>query len=125
MLVQVPVSIGELMDKVSILMIKQLNISDEAKLANVERELDVLNAVLEGLGVDADRDVLDLFNVNKELWSIEDEIRKLGGARDHGDRFVELARLVYTKNDLRARIKRSINDRFGSDIVEEKQYQAY
>ena len=124
----VPVSPGEVLDKISILEIKRERIDDAAKRANVERELDLLNATWRNAGLDdggLDTLRVALREVNERLWDIEDAIRDCERDGDFGDRFVELARAVYRTNDRRAAIKKDINERLGSEIVEEKSYSPY
>jgi hypothetical protein len=124
----VPVSWGELLDKITILEIKAQRIADTAKRENVERELSALNAVVSGAGslTEAARPIVDrLRGVNEALWDIEDEIRDCERAKDFGPRFVELARAVYHTNDQRAAFKRDLNYLLGSELVEEKSYQPY
>ena len=120
----VPVSWGELLDKVTILEIKRDRIARADARANVMHELDLLGRIavpamasdgVEGL-------VADLKQVNEQLWQIEDAIRLREAAQDFGADFVALARSVYRQNDRRAAIKRAINDQLGSDLVEEKSY---
>lgn len=132
MAIQVPVSWGELIDKIAILEIKSERIADAAKLANVRTELaalaDVRDANLPSEGkVLADLTALtaDIKKVNEALWEIEDDIRDCERDRDFGPRFVELARSVYKTNDRRAALKRDINTLLGSELVEEKSYQSY
>ena len=128
MSVMVPVSWGELVDKITILEIKSRRLDDEAKLANVRKELALLKAVRDrefsnhaGLAEVARR----LVEVNERLWDIEDDIRSCEAKRDFGGRFVELARAVYITNDERAALKRRINELLGSALTEEKSYAAY
>ncbi|SMH41070.1 hypothetical protein [Azospirillum agricola] len=124
----VPVSWGELLDKITILEIKAERIADTAKRENVERELGALNTVVSDAGSlpEAARPIIDrLRGMNEALWDIEDEIRDCERAKDFGPRFVELARAVYHTNDKRAAFKRDLNDLLGSDLVEEKSYQPY
>jgi hypothetical protein len=126
--IHVPVSAGELVDKVTILEIKSERIADAGKLANVRRELAGLSAILEPmLAAHADLGPLksDLRAINETLWQIEDDIRDCERARDFGPRFVELARSVYRTNDRRAGAKRKVDELLGSEIVEEKSYQDY
>lgn len=121
----VPVSTGELLDKVSILRIKTERIDDPDKLRNVRRELRALQGAVEEIDADEDRVEAwldDLVEVNGALWEIEDDIRRCESEDDFGDRFVELARAVYRTNDVRAQLKREINLATGSDLVEEKSY---
>lgn len=124
----VPVSPGELLDKITILRIKSLRIRDAAKLANVRLELELLQRTWSTLGaataaVAADEQALQA--VNEQLWEIEDRIREKEAARSFDEDFIELARAVYHRNDERAAIKKRINLALGSRIVEEKSYQPY
>jgi aryl carrier-like protein len=125
---RVPVSVGELLDKLSILHIKKANIRDEAKLANVERERIALQKDVDGLGLDSAQLVdwdARLREVNGKLWDIEDRIRICESEQQFGDEFVQLARAVYKTNDVRAAIKREINEATGSELLEEKSYEEY
>jgi len=117
-----PVSIGELVDKITILEIKSERIADPAKLANVARELTLLRATLGRVIDDAPDAIHDLRKVNSALWDVEDDLRDLEAKGEFGDTFVELARSVYRLNDRRAALKRDINQACGSDLVEEKSY---
>ncbi|MDC3250377.1 DUF6165 family protein [bacterium] len=122
---QIEVSIGEIVDKLSILQIKLENITDEAKLVNIKKEFDYLyNIVFKDLKIQLD-DYQRLLNINKQLWDIEDDIRDEERAKRFEDKFIELARAVYVTNDERSRIKKDINIKYGSDFVEEKSYQDY
>lgn len=123
--VMIEVGAGELIDKITILKIKTLRMTDPAKLRNVNHELEVLNrARTENLAQSDELDRLEnaLREINEALWVIEDDIRACEAARDFGPRFIELARSVYIQNDKRAAIKKSINEHCGSSIVEEKSY---
>ena len=126
-LIQVPVSYGELIDKITILEIKARQISDPAKLANVRNELELLNATWAAAasqtGIADER--ARLLAVNEALWDIEDRIRLKEKAQAFDAEFVELARSVYFRNDVRAAVKREINLKLGSQLVEEKSYQDY
>lgn len=126
---RVPVSFGELLDKITILEIKSERIVDPAKLANVQRELSALAAVwnqLPGAGAPAVTAARGrLRQVNEQLWEIEDEIRTKEAARSFDADFIELARAVYRTNDQRAAIKREVNLALGSELVEEKSYEEY
>lgn len=127
-IISVPVSFGELLDKMSILKIKLERISDPAKLANVRRELESLQVTwdhAEESKVDLGELLADLKKVNEQLWEIEDEIRDLEREKRFDERFIELARSVYITNDERARLKREINQALGSALVEEKSYADY
>ena len=121
---RVPVSWGELLDKITILQIKDQRIGDPAARANVERELALLqHEGREAMGQPGLAALLDrLRAVNEELWDIEDRIREREAAADFDDGFIQLARSVYQKNDLRAALKRRINQVLGSRLVEEKSY---
>ncbi len=121
----VPISVGELFDKISILELKEAAIADPARRGNVARERAALDAVRRReVASTAALEALyaELCAVNRQLWEVEDGLRahERDGAFD--DRFVALARSVYRENDRRARIKRRINELTGSDIVEEKSY---
>lgn len=126
--VQVPVSFGELLDKLSILQIKSERMQDAGKLANVRRELSALEKTWlahPAAGRDVVRLRAQLKAVNERLWEIEDEIRLKERAGQFDEEFVRLARSVYFENDERARIKKEINLALGSSFVEEKSYQDY
>jgi len=124
---KIEVSVGEIVDKLSILHIKRENISDEEKLKNVITEYNyLLNVVEKELSISTDSGLyLELLNINKELWSIEDDIRDLERNKDFGDSFIELARSVYFTNDRRAKVKKDINLLYGSELIEEKSYTSY
>jgi len=128
MILNVPVSVGEVVDKVTILEIKSERIADVAKLLNIRAELAQLRPLVSG-GVFDSAEVTALFDglraVNGALWDIEDNIRAEEAAGRFGDRFVELARAVYVTNDRRAELKKKINLATGSDLVEEKSYEDY
>ncbi len=121
----IEVSIGEIVDKLSILQIKLENITDKDKLVNIKKEFDYLyNIVFKDLKMQLD-DYNRLLAINKQLWDIEDDIRDEERAKRFEDKFIELARAVYVTNDERSRIKKDINIKYGSDFVEEKSYQDY
>jgi len=126
--IMVPISPGELLDKITILRIKSARIADPAKLANVRHELALLeqtwaSAVPDAAALAADERALE--TVNTRLWDIEDRIREHEAGRRFDASFIELARAVYVTNDERAAIKKRINLALGSKIVEEKSYQPY
>ena len=128
MSIQIPVSYGELIDKITILEIKFVRINDPAKRANVERELAELTDVWRNAGVPPERIEQArqrLKATNERLWDIEDAIREKEAAKAFDAEFTELARSVYLTNDERAALKRDINERLGSTLVEEKSYQPY
>jgi hypothetical protein len=123
MIVLAPISVGELLDKITILQIKQMAIDDRSKLANVNKELGELLSIFDNLTIpDVSELTTQLKQVNTELWDIEDNKRAHEHQQLFDNDFVQLARQVYIKNDLRAGIKRKINQLCGSDIVEEKSY---
>ena len=124
----VPVSPGELLDKITSLRIKAARILDPAKLANVRLELELLEQTWRESrfsGADIARDERALQQVNERLWDIEDRIREKEARQIFDREFIELARAVYHSNDERAAIKKRINVTLGSRLVEEKSYQAY
>ena len=124
----IPISPGELLDKITILQIKSERISDPTKVANVRTELDMLSKVWdETVVVDTEITALtaELKSVNEALWEIEDDIRDEERGKRFGERFIELARAVYVTNDERANAKKKVNLHLNSNIVEEKSYQDY
>ena len=124
----VPISPGELIDKITILEIKSARIADEQKLHNVRTELSLLNDTWKASpfsSTDISEEWAGLREVNARLWYIEDDIRDQERAGAFEERFIELARAVYVTNDERAAIKRRINTRLGSALVEEKSYADY
>jgi hypothetical protein len=126
--ISTPVSYGELIDKITILEIKSAQIRDAAKLANVRTELDLLNATWaahHASRTDIATERAQLLAVNQALWDIEDHIRVKEKAKAFDAEFIELARSVYFRNDERAAVKRAINEKLGSTLVEEKSYQDY
>ena len=127
-LIEVPVSFGELIDKITILEIKSRLITDPAKLANVRNELELLGATWANHAAsqtDIAGERARLLAVNEALWEIEDRIRLKERAQAFDQEFIELARAVYVRNDERAAVKREINLKLGSQLVEEKSYQDY
>ena len=124
----VPVSPGEVLDKITILRIKAARITDAAKLANVGRELELLERTWAASAYgakDVAKDEAALEAVNERLWDIEDRIRDKERAGSFDAAFIELARSVYIENDERAALKKRINVALGATIVEEKSYAAY
>lgn len=122
---KIEVSIGEIVDKLSILKIKKNNIKDELKLVNVINEYDYLhNIVFNKLKID-ENDFFNLVIINERLWDIEDKIRDKEKEKSFDSDFVELARSVYFTNDKRAEMKKGINLKYGSLFVEEKSYNHY
>jgi hypothetical protein len=123
----VPVSPGELLDKITILRIKVARIQDAGKLANVKLELALLEDTWRASGADKDvsQDEHALHSVNERLWDIEDRLREKEARQTFDRDFIELARSVYVANDERAAIKKRINQQLGSRLVEEKSYKQY
>lgn len=128
MQLQVPVSVGEVLDKITILQIKLAHISDAAKRANIQNELDALLPLVAGDAFTTDQMqglMAELKSVNEALWDIEDDIREKEAAKSFDAEFIRLARAVYVTNDKRAEIKKQINLATGSALVEEKSYESY
>ena len=122
----IPVSVGELVDKITILEIKKENFTDKEKLKNVERELNDLRSTLKTLELpDTFNLFYQLYEVNKKLWVIEDNIRQKESVKEFDEEFIELARSVYYTNDVRASLKKELNILVGSTLIEEKQYDEY
>jgi len=125
---QVPISWGELFDKITILQIKLENLTSKNALNNVGREFKQLQSILIKYfpnSIEAKQLEEELKQINQQLWDIEDNIRDKERNRSFDDEFIQLARSVYIINDERSRIKRKINDIFGSEFVEEKSYSEY
>jgi hypothetical protein len=123
----IEVSHGEIVDKLTILQIKKENITDPIKLDNIVKEYNYLLSVVENdLGISTESpEYLELLSINKELWVIEDDIRDKERVKEFDEDFVKLARSVYYTNDVRAKIKKEINLKYSSGFVEEKSYQSY
>jgi len=128
----IPVSWGELFDKVTILEIKSSRITDSAKLKNIRNELKLLADIARQVKHQNEIDIITLEEVssrlrkaNETLWDIENEIRDCEREKNFGSRFIELARAVYKTNDKRAALKFQINKLLGSELIEEKSYQDY
>ena len=127
MLISTPVSLGELVDKISILIVKQKNILNQSKLNQVNTELKYLQ---ETLSNHITKDKIDnylnsLIDINSKLWRIEDDIRNCERKKQFDQKFIDLARSVYFTNDERAKVKNDINKTFGSELVEVKSYEEY
>ena len=127
MIINTPVSLGELVDKISILHIKNTNIKDNQKLLLVKEELSLLQQTLnDHVNSDQIKPFLDsLIDINSKLWVIEDDIRDCERDKNFDQKFIDLARSVYFTNDKRSEIKLEINKKFGSKIVEVKSYEKY
>lgn len=128
MKVLVEISAGELFDKITILKIKTEKIKDKSKLENVHKELDILEK--EALKFDNMSDRLsdhikNLKNINSELWDIENIKREMEASKDFGENFIKISRDVHFKNDIRAKIKKDINNLTNSNVSEEKEYSKY
>ena len=127
MIINTPISLGELVDKISILHIKNTNIKDNEKLLLVKEELSLLQQTLnDHVNSDQIKPFLDsLIDINSKLWVIEDDIRDCERDKNFDQKFIDLARSVYFTNDKRSEIKLEINKKFGSKIVEVKSYEKY
>ena len=120
-----PISLGELIDKITILQIKGQHLQGPA-LENTQKELHALESTLKHLKLNIDCTLIQrLKEVNQELWQIEDDIRDQERNKNFNETFIHLARSVYQQNDLRAAIKREINISYGSPLIEEKSYKSY
>ena len=121
----VPVSLGELIDKITILELKTIHMTG-IKLKNVKKELDLLKSILKDQSIEIDIDLINhLKEVNNNLWEIEDNIRIKESNQKFDKEFIQLARSVYKENDKRASIKKEINLKYNSELVEEKLYNNY
>ena len=127
MIISTPVSLGELVDKISILYIKNINIKDQEKLKLIREELELLNQTLnKHIKNDDIKNYLEsLIEINAKLWTIEDEIRDCERNKKFDQTFIDLARSVYFTNDKRSEVKLEINKKFGSKIIEVKSYEKY
>ncbi len=126
--IRVPVSPGEVLDKITILEIKSERMTDPQKLVNVRLELELLTRTWREAVTEDDtvqRIHAELKHINEALWVIEDDIRDKERLKEFDDRFIELARSVYVTNDQRAAAKKALNLHLGSEIIEEKSYQDY
>ena len=121
---EIKVGVGEIVDKLTILLIKKENIQNPKKLENITKELDYLESIIKILSITYE-DISELLIVNKKLWIIEDEIRNKERSKTFDVEFIELARQVYITNDLRADMKKKINEKYSSDFIEEKSYSEY
>ena len=122
---KIEVSNGEIIDKLTIVEIKLERISDPVKKENLRKEYELLDKAASQILKRSDTLYKELYDVNCELWDIEDRIRDLERRKDFGQEFIETARSVYIRNDLRSEIKRRINLATGSGLIEEKSYEAY
>ena len=128
MLVNIPVSVGELVDKITILEIKKIKIKDKNKLLNVNREYKYLKEILRKkikISLKIKNEIIALKKINLKLWNIEDKKRKAEKNKKFDSAFIKYARNVYIYNDIRAKIKHNINVLAGSKIIEEKSYSRY
>ena len=127
MIISTPVSLGELIDKISILHIKNINIKDEEKLKLIREELELLNQTLnKHIKNNHIQNYLDsLIEINSKLWVIEDDLRDCERKKKFDQTFIDLARSVYFTNDKRSEVKLEINKKFGSKIIEVKSYEEY
>jgi peptidoglycan hydrolase CwlO-like protein len=122
---KIEVSNGEIIDKLTIIEIKLQRIKDKQKLINLQKEFDVLNEAAKSIIGKEDELYKKLFEINCNLWDIEDTIRELERNKDFGAKFIETARAVYFNNDTRAEVKKQINLKTGSNLIEEKSYEQY
>ena len=126
---KIEVSNGEILDKITILVIKSKKITDPIKLKNINNELDELQPFLDVVGYESNSTVnslvKELESVNEKLWNVEDKLRDKERSKQFDDEFIKLARDVYFTNDERARIKKNLNEVTNSKLVEEKSYQKY
>ena len=126
---KIEVSNGEILDKITILVIKSKKITDLTKLKNINNELDELKPFLDVVGYESNSTVnslvKELESVNEKLWNVEDKLRDKERSKQFDDEFIKLARDVYFTNDERARIKKNLNEVTNSKLVEEKSYQKY
>jgi len=124
---KIEVSHGEIVDKLTILQIKNQNITDPIKLVNIVKEYNYLLSIVEtDLGISTESpEYLELLSINNKLWVIEDGIRDKERVKEFDEDFIQLARSVYYTNDVRAKIKKEINLKYSSGFVEEKSYQSY
>ena len=126
---KIEVSNGEILDKITILVIKSKKITDPIKLKNINNELDELQPFLDVVGYESNSTVnslvKELESVNEKLWDVEDKLRDKERSKQFDDEFIKLARDVYFTNDERAKIKKNLNEVTNSKLVEEKSYQKY
>jgi hypothetical protein len=122
---KIEVSNGEIIDKLTIIQIKLERIKDKGKLINLKKEYDELISISSLILSTTDPLYISLYEVNCELWDIEDHIRDLERKKDFGDDFISTARAVYVKNDKRSELKREINIKTLSGLIEEKSYEKY
>ena len=121
---KVEVSIGEVLDKISILAIKLNKIEDKDKLRNIQKEFEKLTSQVTS-GMYMDKIYLELCKVNQKLWNVEDKLRDHERLNNFNEDFINFARSVYKLNDKRSEIKKEINIKYGSELIEEKSYQEY
>ena len=123
---EIEVSNGDLVDKITILQIKLRKIESAEKRINIQKEFDLLNQKMSVIGVAESSETFQrLLTINQRLWDIEDQIRIKESKKEFDSEFIELARSVYFENDKRAAIKREINLQTGSQLIEEKEYVPY
>jgi hypothetical protein len=122
--IEVPISLGELVDKITILQIKRLEITNESKLKNINYEYQLLDNVLVETNIKDELKPLsdELMSINRKIWDLEDVRRKCENDKDFGEIFLDAVRQIHINNEERSRVKRIINTTYGSDIVEEKSY---
>lgn len=125
--IDTPISLGELVDKITILQIKTIEIKDESKLKNIRHELNLLTSILDktGLKQSLTKEINELYAINYKIWNLEDVIRECEKVESFGETFISTARQIYKTNDERSRVKKQINIKFNSDVVEEKSYKEW
>ena len=126
--VKIPISLGELIDKITILKIKSNKINSNEAQKNIRLELEKLEHILNtkiSININLKNFEIKLSKINQTLWDIEDQLREKEREKKFDKKFISLARMVYYKNDERAKIKRMINKSFGSELIEEKSYTQY
>jgi hypothetical protein len=124
----IPVSLGELVDKITILEIKISHTNDQKKIENISKELNLLQKVLDDCGTNQNQLIhyrSELHKINLKIWQLEDQIRFLHSNASFDENFISVAKQIYQTNDLRSKVKNQINIEFNSDIVEEKIYEVY
>lgn len=121
-IIHAPISVGELLDKISILEIKLINTTNQNKIFNIQNELKILNELYSELSLELNDLYLKLKHINETIWNAEDSIRELEKQQNFGQEFIDAARSIYINNDLRAFIKRQVNMISESHIIEEKCY---
>ena len=132
-MITIPVSFGELVDKITILELKLQYIKESSKISNIKRELSLLNESCHTYCQQHSTSIKhqiypvmhNLTEINKQIWVIEDDIRKKEKLKEFDEKFIQLARSIYINNDKRAKLKRQLNEIVNSEVQEEKSYEKY